>query len=223
MENDIEMVKISTKTLQRLPKYLNYLKKCSNRGVEFISASQISRDLRIQHTQVRKDIAITGAQGIPKVGHEVEVLITSIKKFLGWDNLNNAFLIGMGNLGRAICGYEGFKNVGIDTVAAFDIDPEIIGKRISNTIVLDIDKFIDLANRMHVQIAILTVPVAIAQEMADMCVASGIHAIWNFCPISLKVPESVIVENMDIYSSLGILSRKLKEKSDRELQEVSYV
>jgi len=217
MENKTEMVKISSKTLQRLPKYLNYLKKCSNRNIEFISASQMSRDLNIQHTQVRKDLAVTGTQGIPKVGHEVKVLTASIRKFLGWDNLNSAFLIGMGNLGKAICGYEGFKEVGIETVAAFDINPEIIGKRISDTIVLHIDEFKDLAKRMHVQIAILTVPVAIAQEMADICVESGIHAIWNFCPVSLKLPEDMIIENMDIYSSLGTLSRKLKEKTDKGL------
>jgi len=216
-ENKVGMIKIPTKTLQRLPRYLNYLKKCLSNDIEFISASQISRDLKVQHTQVRKDLALTGSQGIPKVGHEVKALIISIKKFLGWDNLNNAFLIGMGNLGRAICGYKGFKEVGIETVAAFDINPEIIGKRISDTIVLHIDEFKDLAKRMHVQIAILTVPVAIAQEMADICVESGIHAIWNFCPVSLKLPEDMIIENMDIYSSLGTLSRKLKEKTDKGL------
>lgn len=203
---------ISMATLRRLPRYLFYLRSLRDRGVEQISASQISAVLDVQHTQVRKDLAVTGAEGTPKVGHSVTELIESIESFLNWNNSSDAFLVGVGNLGAALLGFKGFEKTGIRIVAAFDSDPEKIGRKVSGVEVLDIRKLPSLALRMHVHIGILTVSEVPAQEVAQSMVDGGILAIWNFAPVQLSVPPEVIVENMEMQESLALLSFKLKNQ-----------
>ncbi len=196
-------------TLRRLPSYYHYLLRLREKGQTATSAAQMGVALGVHHTQVRKDLAVTGSQGRPKVGHRVDDLITSIEEFLTWNNVSDAFLVGVGHLGTALLGYTGFERAGVRIVAAFDASPRRAGKKFQGISVLPVEKFPDLARRMHVVIGILTVPAEDAQEVAEMMVASGIQAIWNFAPIVLDLPESVIVEDVALYSSLGVLSRKL--------------
>jgi len=196
-------------TLRRLPCYYHYLVRLREKGQEMISAAQIGEDLGVHHTQVRKDLAFTGSQGRPKVGHRVADLVASIESYLNWNNATDAFLVGVGHMGTALLGYEGFERAGVKIVAAFDTNPRIIGKKIQGVSVLPLEKFTDLARRMHIGIGILTVPADAAQDVAEMMIASGIQAIWNFAPMVPDVPREVIVENVALYSSLGVLSRKL--------------
>ncbi|PKK88081.1 MAG: redox-sensing transcriptional repressor Rex [Candidatus Wallbacteria bacterium HGW-Wallbacteria-1] len=198
-------------SLRRLPQYYHYLIQAQARGEEVMSASHLSRDLGIHETQVRKDISFTGVRGVPKVGHKTADLIAAIATFLNWNNTSDAFLVGSGNLGRAIIGYEGLANSGIRIVAAFDIEPDIVGTEICGVRVLPAAKVADLATRMHVHIGIITVPATEAQFIADEMIRGGIMAILNFAPITLQVPETVAVETVDIYSSLAVLSCKLSE------------
>jgi redox-sensing transcriptional repressor len=196
-------------TLRRLPSYYHYLVRLREKGQEMISAAQIGEDLGVHHTQVRKDLAFTGSQGRPKVGHHVADLVASIETFLNWNNATDAFLVGAGHLGTALLGYAGFERAGVKIVAAFDTRPSIIGKKIRGVSVLPLEKLPDLARRMHISIGILTVPAEAAQDVADLMIASGIQAIWNFAPTVPDVPNGVIVENVALYSSLGVLSHKL--------------
>lgn len=196
-------------TLRRLPSYYHYLLRLREKGQTTISAAQIGAALNVHHTQVRKDLAVTGSQGKPKVGHRVDDLIASIEEFLNWNNVSDAFLVGAGHLGTALLGYAGFERAGVRIVAAFDASPRRAGRKIQGVSVLPVEKFPDLARRMHVAIGILTVPAEDAQDVAEMMVASGIEAIWNFAPIVLDLPDAVIVENVALYSSLGVLSRRL--------------
>lgn len=198
-------------TLRRLPKYLNYLKELRDAGQTTISASKVAEALDIQHTQVRKDFAYTGAEGVPKVGHQVEDLIKSIESFLNWDNVTDAFLVGVGHLGAALLGYNGFQNSGINIIAAFDV-PEKSGQNIAGIEVYSIEKFAKMVGRMKVKVGIITVPSEFAQDVAKMMVESGIEAIWNFAPRKLDLPEEIIVENVDMYSSLALISHRLKKK-----------
>ncbi|MCD6181071.1 MAG: redox-sensing transcriptional repressor Rex [Candidatus Cloacimonetes bacterium] len=202
---------VSDLTLRRMPKYLHFLRPLQKLGHEFTSASEISRALGIHHTQVRKDLALTGVRGIPKVGHRVDDLIKAIEEFLNWNNSTDAFLIGTGNMGAALLGYDGFNKTNIKIVAAFDADPKTIGREVNGYRVMNIDKCANLVERMHVHIAILTTPTVVAQEVTDMLVGAGILAIWNFTPIKLVVPKDVIVEDAELYSSLAVLSRKLTD------------
>jgi redox-sensing transcriptional repressor len=205
-------VSVPEPTLRRLPKYYHYLRRIKDQGQEIISATQMAEDLGIHHTQVRKDLAATGSQGKPKVGHRVADLLLSIEAFLNWNNFSDAFLVGAGNMGAALLGYPGFEKAGIRIVAAFDADPAKVGKKIHGVPVLALARFEEMAQRMHIIIGVLTVPADRAQQIAELMVNSGLQAIWNFAPITLDVPAEVIVENVELYASLAVFSRKLSER-----------
>ncbi len=199
-------------TLRRLPRYYHYLKRVQGTGQEIISATQMAEDLGIHHTQVRKDLAATGSQGKPKVGHRVEDLLVSIESFLNWNNFSEAFLVGAGNLGSALLGYTDFEKAGIRIVAAFDSSPAKVGRAIHGVEVFPMSQFEPLAQEARIAIGIITVPADRAQQIAETMVRSGIQAIWNFAPITLDVPEEIIVENVELYASLAVFSRKLEER-----------
>ena len=198
-------------TLRRLPKYYHYLLRVRTAGQEIISATQMAEDLGIHHTQVRKDLAATGSQGKPKVGHRVEDLLISIEAFLNWNHFSEAFLVGVGNLGSALLGYPDFEKAGIRIVAAFDSSPAKVG-RVHGVEVFAMEEFERRARERGIAIGILTVPGDRAQQIAEVMVRSGLQAIWNFAPVTLTVPEDIIVENVELYASLAIFSRKLEER-----------
>ena len=199
-------------TLRRLPKYYHYLRRVQGTGQEIISATQMAEDLGIHHTQVRKDLAATGSQGKPKVGHRVDDLLVSIEAFLNWNNFSEAFLVGAGNLGSALLGYTDFEKAGIRIVAAFDSSPAKVGRKIHGVEVFPMARFEPMAQERRIAIGIITVPADRAQQIAELMVRSGLQAIWNFAPITLDVPEETIVENVELYASLAIFSRKLEER-----------
>jgi len=199
-------------TLRRLPKYYHYLMRVRGTGQGIISATQMAEDLGIHHTQVRKDLAATGSQGKPKVGHRVEDLLASIEAFLNWNNFSEAFLAGAGNLGSALLGYTDFEKAGIRIVAAFDSNPDKAGRAIHGIEVHLMSQFEQLCRERRIAIGIITVPADRAQQIAEIMVRSGIQAIWNFAPITLDVPDEIIVENVELYASLAIFSRKLEER-----------
>jgi redox-sensing transcriptional repressor len=178
-----------------------------------VSCSYIGAQLGFDPTQVRKDLAVTGVTGRPKVGYEVPALIDAIESFLGWNNLRQAFLVGVGSLGAALLGYDRFNRYGLSIVAAFDSDPQKIDQEIHGKPIVAMEKLADLAQRMHVHLGILTVPAEAAQECADAMIRGGIRAIWNFAPITLDTPDDVIVQNEDMFASLAVLSSKLAEQS----------
>jgi redox-sensing transcriptional repressor len=150
--------------------------------------------------------------GKPKTGYLIRELIESIESFLGWNNVNEAFLVGAGNLGTALLGHERFSRFGLRIVAAFDKDPTKIGQRIYDKAVLPLDKLNDLATRMSIHLGIITTPAQAAQSVADEMVKAGILAIWNFTPCRLRVPSNIFVHNEDLYASLASLSWKLAQR-----------
>ena len=147
---------ISDLTLRRFPKYIYILRSMKRKEQEYTSASELSRFLDIHHTQIRKDLALTGVRGVPKRGHQVDSLLRACIDFLDWDNLTDACLIGVGNMGNALLNYEGFATAGLQIVVAFDKDPLKIDKRINNVKVYSIDKLKDVIEILEVKIAILT-------------------------------------------------------------------
>jgi redox-sensing transcriptional repressor len=196
-------------TLRRLPLYHRCLKELQLSGREFASCTDIGLDLDLDPTQVRKDLEAAGIEGRPRVGYTVAGVISGLEQFLGWENANEAFLVGAGSMGSALLGYKKFEDCGLKIVAAFDDDRNKIGTQIHGKHVLALEKLANLAGRMHIQIGIITVPAPAAQSVADLMVRGGIRAIWNFAPVRLRVPEHVIVHNEDLYCSLASLSQKL--------------
>jgi redox-sensing transcriptional repressor len=165
--------------------------------------------MKFDPTQVRKDIQYTDIVGKPKTGYDINQLIKAIESFLNWENFDDAFLVGAGVLGQAILSYKAFKNYGLNFVAAFDISEDKIGQKFFDIEVLPLNKLQNLAKRMHVHVGVITTPAQAAQEVADIMISSGIIAIWNFAPVSLKVPDDIVVENIQFSQSLAVLSRKL--------------
>nr|MBP9699508.1 redox-sensing transcriptional repressor Rex [Elusimicrobiota bacterium] len=148
-------------------------------------------------------------------GYEVPVLISSLEKFLGWNILSKAYLVGAGDLGAALLGYRGFNDQGLDIVATFDNDPRKIGGKIHGKNVYALDKFADLVKRNGVLIGILAVPRGVAQDVAEIMIRAGIRAIWNFTSVRLLVPPSIIVQDENLASSLAVLSKRLAQSLQR--------
>jgi redox-sensing transcriptional repressor len=207
--SQLEQKTAGVPTLKRLPLYLRLLRKMKEAGKEYASGAVVARELGLDPIVVRKDLAITGAVGRPRLGFQLDEIITAIEYFLGWSNTTDAVLAGVGNLGTALLGYQGFGQHGLRIKAAFDSNPRLIGKPIHGKTVLDIKKLPSLARRMHVQIGILTATASVAQEIADAMIAGGIRGIWNFTPAKLTVPPKVTLQREDLASSLAVLSHRL--------------
>ncbi|MDR1429906.1 MAG: redox-sensing transcriptional repressor Rex [Spirochaetaceae bacterium] len=192
-------------SVRRLPSYLHVIKQIEKEGSEYISGTVIAGELNLEPIQVRKDLAITGITGKPKKGYPAKALITSIERFLGWDEVQEAVLVGVGNLGSALMGYPELRSHGLKVVAAFDVNPEKIGSFVHGVQVYPVDNMDSTIKSLAVKLALLTVPNAEAQKSADILVRAGITAVWNFTKVKLKVPDEVIVEKEDISSGYAIL------------------
>jgi redox-sensing transcriptional repressor len=202
---------VSEPTLKRLPLYHRFLKELLQRGQDSVSCTDIGGELKLDPTQVRKDLEAAGISGRPRIGYATAEVVDGIERFLGWKKVSEAFLVGAGSMGSALLGYRKFEECGLKIVAAFDSDPAKIGLNIHGKYVLALEKLADLTQRMHVLIGIITVPAAEAQAVADALVAGGVRAIWNFAPVRLRLPEHIIVHNEDLYCSLASLSQKLAQ------------
>jgi redox-sensing transcriptional repressor len=150
MEENIK--EVSLPTMKRLPYYYQYLKRLQAQGREVVSCTNLAEGLNVDATQVRKDLSVTGVKGSPKIGYPVSSTITAIEKLMNWDNRTDAFLVGAGNLGRAILSYEGFKQYGLKIVAAFDIDEKKTGHEMNGIKILPLEILKSLAQRMHIHL-----------------------------------------------------------------------
>jgi len=196
-------------SLRRLPLYHYYLKNLGAPENSNVSCTQIAGALNLVTIQVRKDLAYTGIIGKPKTGYVKGELMDAIEEFLGWNNRSDAILFGAGHLGLALLSYPGFKEYGLNIVAGIDIDPNKAGYEINGKKILPYSKAESLIRRLHIKIGIIAVPAAKAQGTAELMVAAGVRAIWNFAPEKVIVPDTVIVQHENLASSLAVLSKKL--------------
>jgi len=200
--------------LKRLPRYLNYLKakRAHEEGLARISSTVIAADLGLNPVQVRKDLAFINNSGKPRTGFDLEALIDDIERYLGYSQAKNAVLVGVGHLGQALLAYVGFAEYGLDIIAAFDVDPALVGKNVRGKRVYHTDELRAHIRGGDVQIGIITVPAAYAQAVCNQLIECGVGAIWNFAPVHLEAPEQVIVQNEDIAASLAFLSNELQRR-----------
>lgn len=190
--------KISEKVINRLTLYHCILQDFIDQGNEYISSKQIATLLRIDDSQVRKDINLLNKSGKSRVGYIVKELKKSIETTLGFAKTKNAYIIGAGNLGMALAKYDNFTSYGLNIISLFDNNPDKIGKDINNKKILDIKELPKYANKHSIDIAILTVPGKFAQSTAEYLVKSEIKYIWNFTPTVLDVPQDVQVWNENL-------------------------
>ena len=207
---------VSVQALRRMPYYLQYLKKLQAAGIDVVAAPVIADGLNLNEVQVRKDFsAVSPTKGRPKSGFIVRDLIVHMEDLLGYNNAHDAVLVGAGNLGRALLCYKGFESCGMHIVAAFDVDPGLIGEEINGRRVFPLEDLAGLCRRMNVRIGIITVPTEQAQAVCDRLVDGGVLAIWNFAPVHLNTPETILVQNENMAASLALLSKHLLSRMGR--------
>lgn len=199
---------IPAPTLRRLPSYLRLLRDMDALGRAWVSCTHLAEALHLDATQVRKDLACTGVIGRPKVGYQVQVLVTSIERFLGWNTITPAFLVGAGNMGRALLGFSGFVRQGLEIVSVFDVDPSRIGIAIQGRLVHSMTRLAEQVAEQQVRLGILTVPESAAHEAALAMRAAGLKAIWNFTPVKLAL-DGMAIEAVDLAASFAVLSHQL--------------
>jgi len=202
-------------SVRRLPSYLHIIRQAQRNGDYYISGTVIATELNLEPIQVRKDLAITGIIGKPKKGYPVEALIAAIEHYLGWDETHEAVLVGAGNLGSALMGYQEFQLHGLHMIAAFDTDPAKVGGKVHGVPVLSMDSLEENIKLLKAEIAILTVPSPFAQATAEILVRAGITSIWNFTNVKLKVPDEVVVQREDLSSGYALLSVMMQTRRGR--------
>lgn len=190
--------KISEKVINRLTLYHCILQDFIDKKIEYISSKQIATLLRIDDSQVRKDINLLNNSGKSRVGYIVKELKKSIETTLGFAKTKNAYIIGAGNLGMALAKYDNFTSYGLNIINLFDNDDSKIGKSVNNKDIVNIKELPRHTKENDVDIAILTVPGKFAQSTAEYLVSANIKYIWNFTPTVLDVPEDVQVWNENL-------------------------
>ena len=190
--------KISEKVINRLTLYHCILQDFIDKGNKYISSKQIATLLKIDDSQVRKDINLLNKSGKSRVGYIVTELKKSIETTLGFAKTKRAYIIGAGNLGMALAKYDNFTSYGLNIIGLFDNDNNKIGKEVNNKKILDIKQLPEFTKDNNVDIAILTVPGKFAQSTADYLIKSKIKYIWNFTPTVLDVPTDIQVWNENL-------------------------
>ena len=183
--------------ISRLPMYLRALALLKFEGVEFISSRGLGARLRMTPAQIRKDLSFFGKFGRQGRGYNVSRLHSELQQILGLDKKWLMALVGVGRLGRAILDYKGFASEGFKIVAAFENDPNLIGKKVSGVLIEDIAELETSLKDKKVDIAIVAVPSSDAQMVIDKLVKSGISAILNYAPICIRVPRGVRLQGID--------------------------
>lgn len=200
---------VGVQTIRRLPQYLRLLTQWHGYGREMASSTDLAEETHLPPIVIKKDLQAIGAPSKRRSGFKIKGTMEAIENFLGWDNLSKAFLVGAGHLGGALLGFDGLKQHGLELVAAFDTQPELVGGEIHGVPVYHTAQLKSMIEEKGLKIAVLTVPSAAAQGITDTLVECGIKAIWNFAPVKLTVPEGVVVQQEDIAAGLAELCSKL--------------
>ena len=204
-----EADKVPEPTLRRLPWYLSNIKLMKDKGEQYVSSTQISKEINIDASQIAKDLSYVNISGRTRVGYNIDALIEVLESFLGFTNMHKAFLFGVGSLGAALLRDSGLHHFGLEIVAAFDVNPELVGKDLNGIPIYHSDDFEAKMKEYDVNIGVLTVPINIAQEITDKMVDGGIKAVWNFTPFRIRVPENIVVQNTSLYAHLAVMFNRL--------------
>ena len=206
---------ISQAVISRLPRYFRYLGELKDQGITRISSQELSDIMKVTASQIRQDFNNFGGFGQQGYGYNVEYLYDEIGKILGLGKEHTLIIIGAGHLGQALSGYNNFFNRGFIFKGAFDLNPDLHGKKIRDIEIRPVEEIEKFVRDNKIEIAVLAIPKDQAVPMADKLVACGIKAIWNFAHVDLELPDYVQVENVHLSDSLMKLSYSIEryEKS----------
>ena len=204
--------RVSDAVVRRRPMYYRHLRELEKAGVVRISSQELGERMNLTASQIRQDINCFGGFGQQGYGYHVSNLKERIGEILGLNHQYHVIIVGAGNIGRAVANYAGFKKEGFNIQAMFDVSPALVGIDVHGTLVQPMDKLDQWLSAHQVDIAVLSVPSAYAQETADALVRGGVRAIWNFAPVDLNLPDGVAVNNVHLSDSLHILTYRMNEK-----------
>ncbi len=196
-------------TLRRLPWYLAYVGLLRERGVDYVSSTQISKEINVDASMIAKDLSFLNIRGKTRIGYEVAVLEHELQDFLGFKRGHNAVMIGVGSLGSSLIQDSGLVNYGLRIVAGFDINPEVVDTTIAGVPIYDMKHFGELIPSLNAEIGIIAVPIHVAQQVSDAMVEAGIKALWNFTPFRITAPEGIVISNTSIYAHLAVMYNRL--------------
>lgn len=202
---------ISETVIRRMPVYHRYLKELIEDGVERVSSKELSGLTGFSASQIRQDLNNFGGFGQQGYGYNTKALKDQVDKILGIDKSYKSIVIGAGRLGQAIARYNGFRDSGFNVISLFDIKDDI--EDISGIKVRNMKDLENYIRDEGVDVAIITVPREVCEEVADRAIDAGVKGIWNFAPYDLKGPEGIVVENIRLNDSLLTLSYFMKEIS----------
>ena len=208
--------KISSAVIKRLPRYYRYLSELLENGIDRISSQELSKTMNVTASQIRQDFNNFGGFGQQGYGYNVEVLQNEIGKILGLDQKYNVIILGAGNLGQALANYGGFARRGFLVSGIFDVNSDKIGQVVGDITVSDMKDLPAFMKENTVNIAALTLPKAVAPEVAKQLVDMGVRAFWNFAATDLNLPEDVVVENVHLAESLMRLSYNIVNVSSND-------
>lgn len=212
----MENREISQAVISRLPRYYRYLGELKEQGVERISSQELSRMMHVTASQIRQDFNHFGGFGQQGYGYNTTYLYEEIGKILGLDQEHSMILVGAGNLGSALIKYMNFRNRGFFFKAAFDVDPQLHGKKIAGLPVLPLEQITGFLKSNDVDIVVLTIPKAEAVKVAEIVAGCPIRAIWNFAHTDLRLPPHIKVENVHLSDSLMRLSYEISRSETKE-------
>ncbi len=210
----MENTKVSRKLLQRLPIYLKHLKTLPEDS-DRISATAIAAAVGLGHVQVRKDLAKVSEGGRCRTGRSREKLIRDIENYLDYVSPVGTIIVGAGKLGQALLDYEGFEESGLNVMAGFDIQPSA-PETGNGKPIYPMNRLESFCRCYSVSIGIIAVPADTAQSVCDTLIAHGIHAIWNFAPVRLQVPDYVTVQSENLAVSLAALRMQIRKREQME-------
>ena len=215
--SDMQKPTVSTAVIKRLPRYHRYLGELLREGTLRISSAELSRLMNVTASQIRQDLNCFGGFGQQGYGYNVKYLYGKISELLGVKEGYRAVIVGAGNLGKALAATRMFGRRGVERVAMFDIDPDIVGKDIYGIPVHHVDELGEFCKREGVNIGVLTVPKEAAYDVSRVMVEAGVTGIWNFANMELKISApGVIVENIHLGDSLMKLCYEIKTSSGKE-------
>lgn len=207
---------ISMAVIKRLPKYYRYLQELMQNEVERISSKELGEKIGFTASQIRQDLNCFGDFGQQGYGYNVKELYAQIGLILGLDKEYKGIIVGAGNIGQAIANYSRFTQSGLTIEAIFDANPKLVGMKIRDVEIKDIDELEEYLSKNSINIGIICVPKLNAQKVCNKLVEGGVEGIWNFAPVDLHVPENIKVENVHLSESLLTLIYLLHDKQERE-------
>ncbi len=207
---------IPRQAIYRLSVYMRCLNRLSSNGIQTVSSEALAGAAGVKSTQLRKDLTYFGQFGTRGLGYDVSQLSQMISNVLGTEKLQPVIMVGVGNLGLALLSYRGFEQEGFEIIAAFDVDPERQRNKKLQQPILPMEDLPAFIDKNHVKMAILCIPAEAAQETGNLLIQNGVTGILNFAPIVLQVPDTIMVNNVNLAIELENLSYFIQGETQSE-------